>query len=56
MTVQQLIAFLEQYDGECPVHVLQCSSDNPMTDDIGIKEVIGMNYCNGETYIVIVPN
>lgn len=55
MTVLKLIEFLKQYDDECPVHMLQCESDNPISDYIGIKDAVGMNFYNDETYIVLIP-
>lgn len=55
MTVQELVDFLRNYCGECKVHMLQCADDNPLTDDIGIRDAVGMECCNGDTYIVLIP-
>lgn len=55
MTARQLIEFLSGYDGETIVTMLQCTDDNPMCDDMMIKDVIAIERCNGETSIVIIP-
>ena len=55
MTVQQLIDFLADYDSEAIVTMLQCTDDNPMCDDMMIKDVIAIERCNGELSIVIIP-
>ena len=56
MTVNELIGFLSDYDGECQVNLLQCRDDNPLRDDVGIEKAIGIEDSAGDTYIVLIPN
>lgn len=55
MKVSELIGFLEQYDGDCAVKMLQCADDNPLTDDVPIKDALGVESAKFDTYIVLIP-
>ncbi len=56
MTVQQLVDFLSNYGGDTIVTMLQCMDDNPMTDDIMIKNIVAIERFEGESSIVIIPD
>lgn len=56
MTVNQIVEFLSNFGGETIVTMLQCPDDNPVTDDLMIKDIIVLERFNGETSIVIVPD
>lgn len=57
MTVQEMVDFLSNYCGEYKVTMLQCADDNPMTDDVGIREVVAFERSGeNETIIVIIPD
>lgn len=55
MTVQQLVDFLSNYGGDIIVTMLQCTEDNPLTDDMMIKNIIAIERFEGEQSIVIIP-
>ena len=55
MKVSELIDFLKQYDGDCVVKMLQCADDNPLTDDVPIRDAVGVDCAKFDTYIVLIP-
>lgn len=55
MTVKELIDFLEQCGGNDIVTMLQCSMDNPMSDDIDVAEVINIIGATCEDKVVLIP-
>lgn len=42
MTVKQLREILEDWEDNMIVTMVQCNSDNPMTDDVDIKKVVAL--------------
>lgn len=57
MTVQEMVDFISKYSGDTVVTMLQCAGDNPLTDDISIREVLGMERSGGgQTFLVIIPD
>ena len=55
MTIGQLRSFIDDYDDECIVTMLQNSTDNPMLDDMLIQDVIAIERYSGDTTIVLIP-
>lgn len=55
MTVKELSDFLLDYNNECQVYMLQHSNDNPLSDTIEIKKVIGIDDNEGNGCIVLIP-
>lgn len=56
MTVREIIDFLSKYDGEVTVYMVQCANDNPMTDDIGIDEIVAItSSTDGMPHLVVMP-
>ena len=54
MTVQELVDFISKYGADTPVTMLQCSDDNPVTEDVLI-DVVAIERANGALSIVIIP-
>ena len=56
MTVREIIDFLSKYDGEIPVYLTKCATDNPMTDDIAINEIVAItSSADGMPHLVVMP-
>lgn len=56
MKVREIIDFLSKYDGEIPVYMVQCAADNPMTDDIGIAEIVAItSSTDSMPHLVVIP-
>lgn len=55
MTLKDIVEFLGKYPETTNVTMLQCSSDNPMDDDVGISDVLYIESHTGETKLVLIP-
>lgn len=55
MTVEMLIKFLSEYPGEVGVTMLQCADDNPLSEDVLIKDVVSIKRADGGISIVLIP-
>lgn len=55
MTVGEIIDFLKNYQEDIPVTMLSLNQDNPLEDDIGVKEIIAISFSDGSIRIVIRP-
>lgn len=56
MTVKELRNFLRHHHIRSRVFLLQSNSDNPLSDAVEIKKVIGIEDDRGNEYVVLVPN
>lgn len=55
MNVGELRNFLSTCDQESNVTLLQCSNDNPMDDDVEVKDAVVIRSIDGSNKIVLVP-
>lgn len=55
MTVKELIRFLEQCGENDIVTMLQLSTENPMSDDVNVAEVINIISATCEDKVVLIP-
>ena len=56
MNVEELTNFLMHHNIRSQVFLLQCSDDNPISDAVEIKKVIGIEDNEGNEYVVLIPN
>lgn len=57
MTVQEIIDFLSNYSSDLPVTMVQYESSNPMTEDVGISEIVAITRsCGEQPVLVIIPD
>ena len=55
MKVGELRNFLSTCDQESVVTLLQCSDDNPMYDDVEVKDAVVIRSIDGDNKIVLMP-
>ena len=55
MTVGEIVDFLNKYQEGIPVSMLSLEHDNPMEDDIPVKEIVAITSSDGSVKIVIRP-
>lgn len=56
MTVREITDFLSKYNEDISVTMIQCATDNPMTDDILINEIVAITRSSDEVpSLVMIP-